>query len=153
MPSQVVMPPITFPGQEATSPDAQVRLAAAIRSGDVAALRKAIAEGADVNALDTRKSRNGRRALNLAALSNQVVAIEILLQSGAKINATNRTGFTPIHHAAEKGAAEAARVLLKAGADASIANNRGKTPLDTAKRLGHTNVVALLQQTHQAQPN
>ena len=147
IPEQVAMPPIVFPGQEASSPDAQIRLSAASRSGDTRALRRAIADGADVNKLDTRRSRSGRRPLNWAALSGHVEAIEILLDSGARINATNTTGFTPIHHAAESGSTDAAQALLRAGADASIANRRGQTPVETAIRLGHDGVAELIEAT------
>jgi len=153
IPKQVAMPPVLFPGQEVLSPDAKIRLSAAARTGNARAIRQAIADGADVNALDTRTSRSGRRAFNWAALFDQVEVIEILLQNGAQIDAKNRTGFTPIHHAAESGSAGAARVLLRAGADASIVNNRGESPLETATRLGHAKVVKLLEKTRKKSPD
>ncbi len=98
---------------EQTSPvdlqKAQNALWDAAKSGDVAALKKAIDEGADVNAIDARTNPNGRRALNWAAWYNHAEAIEELLKVGAEINGVNLTGFTPIHHAAEAGSPEAAR--------------------------------------------
>lgn len=56
-PNHVRMPPLKFPKP---SSEAQAVLWDAAKSGDVEAARKAIAAGAHVNALDTRRSKNGR---------------------------------------------------------------------------------------------
>ncbi len=134
---------------EQTSPvdlqKAQNALWDAAKSGDVAALAKAIDEGADVNAIDARTNPNGRRALNWAAWYNHADAIKELLKVGAEINGVNLTGFTPIHHAAEAGSPEAARVLIEAGADVNLPSNAGETPLQRARREGHQEVVRLLE--------
>jgi hypothetical protein len=97
------------------------------------------------NALDTRRSRNGRRPLNWAAFYNHVEVIEVLLEYGADINGTNLTGFTPVHHAAENNSSRSASILVEAGADADIPNRRGKKPLDTAREKGHEELVRLLE--------
>ena len=141
-PNHVRMPPLKFPEP---SSEAQAMLWDAAKSGDVEAARKAIAAGAHVNALDTRRSKNGRRPLNWAAYYDHVEVIELLLANGADINATNITGFTPIHHAAENDKEKSVIVLINAGADVGIANRRGKTPMDTAKEKGHKNIVKLLE--------
>jgi pimeloyl-ACP methyl ester carboxylesterase len=141
-PNHVRMPPLKFPKPYT---EAQAVLWDAAKSGDVEATRKAIAAGTDVNALDTRRSKNGRRPLNWAAYYNHVEVIELLLANGADINATNITGFTPIHHAAENDKEKSVIVLINAGADPSIANRRGKTPMATAKEKGHKDIVRLLE--------
>ncbi len=134
---------------EPTSPEdlqkAQHALWDAARSGDVAALKKAIDVGADVHAIDVRTNPNGRRALNWAAWYNHAEAIKELLKAGADIDGINITGFTPIHHAAEAGSPEAARVLIEAGADVNLPSNAGETPLQRARREGHQEVVRLLE--------
>jgi len=66
------------------------------------------------------------------------------LASGADINGTNRSGFTPIHHAAENGAKQAAVALIAAGADPTIANRQGTIPLTTATEKGNSDIAALL---------
>ncbi len=114
-------------------------------SGDVEVLKKAIKDGADLNALDVRTSRNGRCALNWAAWYNHAEAIKELLKVGADINGVNITGFTAIHHAAEAGSPEAARVLIEAGADVNLPSNAGETPLQRARREGYQEVVRLLE--------
>ena len=120
-------------------------LHSAFALGDVAALKKAIDDGADVNAIDARTNPNGRRALNWAAWYNHAEAIKELLKGGADINGVNLTGFTPIHHAAEAGSPEAARVLIEAGADVNLPSYAGETPLQRARRVGHQEVVRLLE--------
>lgn len=114
-------------------------------SGDLEALEQAINDGGDVNALDVRRSRNGRRPLNWAAWYNHAEAITLLLDSGAEIDGMNITGFTPIHHAAEAGSPEAARVLIEAGADVNLPSYAGQTPLQRARFGGHKEVVDLLE--------
>src|SRR5512145_2304367 len=101
----------------AAAQDAQGRLWEASIAGDTAAIRKAVADGAKVDSLDVRRSRNGRRPLNWAALQNHPAAVELLLALGAPLEGENLTGFTALNHAAEAGALEATRALLAAGAD------------------------------------
>ncbi len=98
-PDSVEMPPLKFPEW---STAAQTALWDAAKSGDVTALRKAITAGADVNALDTRRSKNGRRPLNWAAYHDRVEVIEVLLQAGADADAPNRRGKTPLDTARDK---------------------------------------------------
>lgn len=124
---------------------AQYALWDAAMLGDSTALIKAINDGADVNALDTRTSRNGRRALNWAAWYNHADAVKELIERGADIDGVNLTGFTPIHHAAEAGSPEVASVLIEAGADVNLPSFAGETPLQRARREGHQEVVRLLE--------
>jgi len=140
-PKEVEMEPVEFPE---LSTDAQNKLWNASKSGDSKAVLEAIDAGADVNALDTRRSRTGRRPLNWAAFYGHIEIIEILLAAGANIDGTNLSGFTPIHHATENNEPESAAVLLKAGADTSIRNKKGKSPLDTATEGGFDSIVAML---------
>ncbi len=123
---------------------AQDRLWDAAIAGDTAAMIQALADGADVNALDTRTNPNGRRALNWAAWYNHVSVIEALLAHGAEIDAVNNTGFSALHHAAEAGSPDAARALLARGADPSLTNFSGRGPIETARARGHTELVEIL---------
>ncbi|HLA62932.1 MAG TPA: hypothetical protein VK610_00775, partial [Rhodothermales bacterium] len=56
--------------QTTPAPVAQAQLWDATIAGDTTAMAHALHAGADVNALDTRRSQNGRRALNWAAIHN-----------------------------------------------------------------------------------
>jgi CubicO group peptidase (beta-lactamase class C family) len=127
--------------------NAQADLWDAAGDGDDAAVEAALQAGADVDALDTRSSRNGRRALNWAAIDDHPGTIRLLLKHGAAIDAANLTGFTALHHAAESGADDAARALLAAGANASLRNAAGETAADVARRKGHETLARMIEAT------
>jgi ankyrin repeat protein len=145
------LPPILLPtlimafAATVQAQDAQSQLWDAALTGDTALIRHAVTAGARLDSLDTRRSANGRLALNWAALNNRVPAIELLLEMGAELEAENRTGFTALHHAAEVGAFEAARALLHAGADARHTNRAGMTPAGTARENGFGPLADLLE--------
>jgi len=128
--------------ETAARPTAQGRLWLAAVAGDTAAIAEALSAGAAIDSLDTQ---GNRRALNYAAISNQAAAVKLLLARGASINMPNRTGFTPLHHAAEAGAFDALEALLDAGADPGIASTRGVLPVDTARRRGDHAAVRRLE--------
>jgi ankyrin repeat protein len=116
----------------------------ASQEGDSAAVAAALASGALIDSLDTRRSRNGRRALNWATWYNHPVVVRLLVAQGATIDLANLTGFTPLHHAAENGSVEAGRVLLELGADWTLVNKEGLRPLDVARERGQLEMVVLL---------
>jgi ankyrin repeat protein len=130
---------------KAAAQDSQAQLWDASISGDTVAIAQALDAGAKIDSLDTRRSVNGRRALNWAAYNNRGPAVRLLLARGAGINLTNLTGFTPVHHAAEAGALETLEILLKAGADLNIPNGQGVYPVDTARARGNVQVVQRLE--------
>jgi ankyrin repeat protein len=117
---------------------------AASQKGDVAAIKAALAAGADIEGIDFSENNNGRRALNYAALNNRAEAIEALLAAGANIESQNRTRFTPLHHAAEAGAIDAIKVLLKHGANKRAKMYRGGIPQQIAEYKGHRDAALLL---------
>lgn len=121
--------------------DAQSRLWDSAISGDTVSLLQALAAGAKVDSLDLRRNPNGRRALNWAAFNNRVPVIRILAARGAPVNATNLTGFTPLHHAAESGSMEAALALLAAGANPGLLTGDGEAAADVARRKGFTAIA------------
>jgi ankyrin repeat protein len=127
---------------QAATPQAQLWDAA--MQGDTVAMAAALGQGAVIDSLDTRRNPNGRRALNWAAWYNHPDAIRFLVARGATVNIDNRTGFTPLHHAAENGSLEAVRVLIGLGADPTWPNLTWQRPIDVARERGHQAVVALL---------
>ena len=111
-----------------------------------------------------RKADNQRTALHKAAKSGvELDIIEILLESGADVNAKTADGTTALHLAAQYGNENTARVLLEHGANvhARIALPRddpvrrkflgGRTPLHWAAVEGHDAIVELLLD-HNADP-
>jgi ankyrin repeat protein len=137
------------PSNAATVDTANAMLWDAAMWGDIAAAEDALAQGADIMALDTRSNENGRRALNWAAWYDHPQMVRFLVDRGADINAANRTGFTPLHHAAENNAVDAAEALVALGANTRRRNRFEETPLDTAQQFG-PGVVEVLRNASNA---
>jgi hypothetical protein len=133
---------LEIPDQPASAATKDLWRAAA--DGDVAGVKAALAAGADIEGIDFSENKNGRRALNYAALNNQAEVIEILLAAGANLESQNRTRFTPLHHAAEAGAIDAIKTLLKHGADKRAKMYRGGIPQQIAEYKGHRDAALLL---------
>lgn len=115
--------------QNTRSPATQPDLWTAARHGDVAALRHALDQGADVNERDPMRVS----PLEWAAMQDRPDAIECLVQNGADINARNPDGSTALHASAFLGRIKATQKLVALGADPTIQNNRGDSPLDAAR--------------------
>ena len=60
------------------------------------------------------------------------------------VNATNKSGDTPLHHAATRGSDAVARTLLAAGADKEAQDAPGRTPLHVAAMCGKEAVARAL---------
>jgi ankyrin repeat protein len=96
----------------AAAQNAQSRLWDAAMAGDTAAIRQAVTDGANVDSLDMRTNRNGRRALNWAAWYDRADAVKVLLELKANIEGENITGFTaPLTIATERGHESVAKLI------------------------------------------
>jgi len=123
----------------------ETELMRAAKKGDLALVRKLLAEGADVNA----RNRSGRTPLIYACAYGRVgpEVVETLLAAGADANATDRdAGRTPLIYACEHGRVgpEVVEALLAAGADPNVAEKDGRTALNVAAALATTAVVRAL---------
>jgi len=115
---------------------------------DVAALRRALAAGANPN---EQHPRAGTLPLQLACQANAIEAIEVLLQAGAKADAVftrvsrvdGRTfaNHTPLMYAES---VEAAQLLVSAGAQLEVADEKGWTALAWAAHAGNLALTAFL---------
>ena len=99
----------------------------AARTGDLRAVKRYIAEGADVNAPDESLSIS---PLAWSASYGQTEAARLLIQNGADVNIKDDKGSTPLHGAAVFGRAGVARLLVENGADLQVRNGDGGTPAD-----------------------
>ena len=108
--------------------------------GDIEAVKKHLAAGANVNALDSSRQTPLHHAVNL----NKKETAEFLIAKGADLNAIDDAGWTPLHLAAFFGMNEIAKLLIAKGADVNVKNS-GKTPLDWAIKQNHTETADLLR--------
>jgi ankyrin repeat protein len=113
----------------------------AAKKGDLAAVEKLLAEGADVD----ERGRNAETPLMAAALAGKVAVAELLIARGADVMARNAGGFTPLHAATYSGSKEVVRLLLDNGAVLDdAANSAGVTPLLVAAEENDLAIVELL---------
>ena len=109
--------------------------------GDLAAVKRLVAEGVDINAADAR----GRTALLEAAWGGYRDIVSLLLEKGAVVNRPDSSGFTPICRSVEEGFDAITALLLENGAEVNIrAGTRGSTPLMLAAENGNRRIVAML---------
>ena len=137
--------------------DAFTPLHCAVDHGHLEIVRLLLERGADVEAHDTHPQGGGTPLL-LAAYSTlstegELLAVtELLLASGADINARMKSGEIPLHRAALNNYTRIAQALLDGGADINCQDTDNRdTPLHVAARVGHADMVRLLIE-HDADP-
>ena len=118
-------------------------LADAVQRGDKAAMLSLLEEQADVNAAQG----DGATALHWAVYVNDAETTALLIRAGAKVDAPNNYGVTPLGLASRNGHAAIIEQLVKAGVDPNDplqAVNAGETPLMLAARSGQVDAVKML---------
>ncbi|CZT12397.1 related to oxysterol-binding protein [Rhynchosporium graminicola] len=142
---RAIPPPANQPQEKIVSIESSVRkfrIFEALRSGDTAAIAKAIRES-DGTRKSTSSLTGGSAALedttilHLAIQCAEVPVVEYVLSDGAgtiDINARDKEGNTALHLAASQGRGNIVRLLLdQPGINDSVANYQGKLPLDMAR--------------------
>jgi len=123
--------------------DTALHLAAAGHRVEI--VRLLLAAGADPNsAMNHRESGPLHYAADGYVVGpawnakRQVETIQTLLKAGAKINAQDKNGATPLHRAVRTRSAAAVKCLLDSGSDATRRNKPGSTPFHLAvQNTGH----------------
>ena len=110
----------------------------AVKQADTASVR-ALLQQVDVNAPEP----DGTTALHWAAHGDDPEILDLLIQAGANVNATNEYGVTPLSLACITGSAVTIGALLQAGGDPE-ARTSGETALMTAARTGGLDAVNVL---------
>ena len=95
---------------------ADLRLLEAVKRQDAEAISILLREHADVNAAQP----DGATALHWAVHWDDVTTAQRLLGAGARVNAANELGVTPLSMACENGHGPMVTVLLQGGADPNL---------------------------------
>lgn len=129
--------PFAVPAEAQTPTD---HLWDAINGQDVAALRAAVADGADVNA----PNPEGRVPLYRALVLQRQPLVEALLELGADANAKDHHGDPLLIIAMSVGSADGALALIHAGADANARDTIGKSAMYYAINMQQPEIVTAL---------
>lgn len=115
----------------------------ALTFGHTDVVRTLVEAGADVTGVDG----TGINLIHWAAITNRAAMVPILVNARVPINAIDDFGYTPLMYAAtvDEGDTETVRALLAAGANPTLRNDEGRTPLQQARRLGHAEIVEVLE--------
>lgn len=116
-------------------------------TGDVAALARLAAAGADLDSRDA----HGQTALMRTALAGHAEAVRWLAAQGADLNHSAKFHLTALMLAVVNGKHDAARVLIEAGADLTARGSgapgfEGLTALALARARGDRDLAARLEQ-------
>ena len=78
--------------------------------------------------------------------SQDINAVQEMLNKGEDVNAQNEQGSTALHYAIALDNAEMTRLLIENGANLYVANDKGWTPLKIAEKKNVKNVTAVLDE-------
>jgi len=126
----------------------------AAKAGDLAEVKRLIAEGADVNATDGAdvnatdgadvKANRVWTALHEAADRGHKKVAELLIEKGANVNAEDSAGFTPLYYAIWDTNKDMVSLLVSKGAELHLPPEEEYTPLYYAVWSGNLDIVKLL---------
>eukprot|EP00300_Choanocystis_sp_HF-7_P005336 c14025_g1_i3.p1 GENE.c14025_g1_i3~~c14025_g1_i3.p1 ORF type:complete len:240 (+),score=22.65 c14025_g1_i3:40-759(+) len=89
-------------------------------------------------------AENGYTALHCAAFNGAQGAIELLLELGANVNATDNRAYTPLHLVSRDDQISTVAVLIHHNANINAVDRDGWTPLMMAVFFGRANVMSYL---------
>lgn len=133
---------------ESETPPHLRELAAAAQLGDVDALRLALD---NLNGSIDEPVEDGDTALHLACLYGYLPCVQLLLERGANLEATDEDGAVPLHDACAGGFTEIVQLLLNSANSPECVKGmldsvdaEGDTPLHHAARGEHVDIIRLL---------
>jgi len=84
------------------------------------------------------------KSLHDAAMTGDVEQLQLLISSGADVNARDMMGYTPLFYAVQGGQKKAAELLIGGGANVNARDGYGNTPLHHAAVRGHYDMCEVL---------
>ncbi len=121
-----------------SAPD--LRLIQAVKAGDEASVRALLKQHVDVNL----QQGDGATALHWAANLDNLAIADLLIRAGARVDAANDLGSTPLHLACVNRSAAMVGRLLEAKANPNAKLLNGETVLMTCARTGDAKAVKML---------
>ncbi|MCX5923681.1 MAG: ankyrin repeat domain-containing protein [Candidatus Dependentiae bacterium] len=121
-------------------------LTKAARYGDIPMIKELIRAGADMNAAD----ENGNTPLLMSIKMLDIAPVKELIHAGVDLNKPDFNGNTPLIVAAMNGKTQVVRFLVSAGAKLDVQNKAGQTALELATKYGHKQIIDIL--IHDAHP-
>lgn len=113
-----------------------------VAKGDFDGARKAIEQGADLEAKDPG---TGASVLHYAVMRGNPEILQLLLSKGVDVNSRTKNGTTPLHTAVLYNRYEVAETLLNKGADVDAKSSSGATPLAIATTARNRAIAELLR--------
>ncbi|XP_036423490.1 transient receptor potential cation channel, subfamily N, member 1 [Colossoma macropomum] len=124
---------------DATTKDGQTALHIAVQNCKPQVVQMLLGFGAQVQ---LRGGKDLETPLHVAARVKEGEKVaEMLLKSGAEVNAEQENGETAMHVAARHGALQMMRALIEEGADLTWRSKAGENPLHVAVRHCHAHMV------------
>jgi ankyrin repeat protein len=118
-----------------------MNLLQASAKGDLAAVKKAVTDGAGVNTTDS----SGRAPIMEASWAGHADVVKYLVEKGAAVDSADNNGYTALMRACEEGHLPVATYLIGKKANVNIKGKvRGTTPLMLAAERGHLDILQLL---------
>jgi uncharacterized protein len=116
-----------------------------VRDRDGQKVTDAIAKpGSGAIIIDTKDPATGETALHIVTKGRDTTWLNFLLSKGAKADARDNSGNTPLMIAAQLGWADGISLLVQRRASVDLANSAGETPLIRAVQNRDANTVRLL---------
>lgn len=115
----------------------------AVDSGSLELIEWMIADGADINVRDN--TAGWTPLLRCSALSGNVDMGRVLIKNGAKVNATDHDGKTPLMNATLNGHTDLVKELVENGADINVKNKYGKCAIDMAKSFDRRKIMSYFE--------
>jgi len=94
---------------------------------------------------DAEVNKHGWAPLHYAAAVGNCDIMKLLIEKSAYVDAESPNKTTPIMMAARAGQTDAVKLLIEEGADLSLKNDQGMSALDFARKNEHPDVVELLE--------
>ena len=126
------------------------KLQHAVEFNDASTLKYLIKKGVNIDhTFKTVLTEHGQRrrhqtALFIAVRKNYKGLVQLLIDAGCNVNATDSRGETPLFVAVSKGTCHSVKTLVKSGASIQHLNNKSENVLFAAVESGHIDVIEYL---------